>query len=81
MAHFEVRFLKDVCNDIGQQHCVLQHVVTLDAADAPGARDKACLLFCTHERIGHWRDHADRIDVVEIDTTQRPKPGRALQGR
>jgi hypothetical protein len=76
MAQFEIRFLKDVCNDIGRPSCVLQRVVSLEAQDAGHARDEACTIFCAHERVGHWRDHADRIDVVEIEGTPRPAPPR-----
>ncbi|MDB5642895.1 MAG: hypothetical protein JWN07_2212 [Hyphomicrobiales bacterium] len=66
MARYEVRFLKDVCNDTGRAACVLQHVIAIEAADALRAQDEACTLFCLHEKVGHWRDHADRVDVIEI---------------
>lgn len=73
MARFEVRFLKDVCNDVGHPRCVLQRIVVMESRDALHARDEACVLFCAREKVGHWRDHADRIEVVEF----KAAPGRA----
>jgi hypothetical protein len=72
MAHFEVRFLKDVCNDTGHAGCVLQHVISLEAVDAGQARTEACALFCAHEKVGCWQDHADRVDIIEIERLQPP---------
>ena len=74
MALFEIRFLKDICNDTGHQACVLQRVVSIEAPDAGRARDEACTLFCAHEKVGRWQDHADRVDVVEVGILV--KPGR-----
>jgi hypothetical protein len=71
MARYEVRFLKDICNDTGHPRCVVQRIVHIDAEDASRAHDQACVLFCGHEKIGHWRDHADRVEIVEIDMLTR----------
>jgi hypothetical protein len=71
MARYEVRFLKDICNDTGHPRCVVQHIVRLEAADTTRAHDEACAVFCGHEKIGHWRDHADRIEIVETDAAAR----------
>jgi hypothetical protein len=75
MAYYEIRFLKDVCNDTGHASCVLQHVVNIEAQDAGQARDEACALFCAHEKVGFWKDHADRVDIIEIERPQ-PRGGR-----
>lgn len=75
MARFEIRFLKDVCNDIGHASCVLQHVVTIEAVDIRQARDEACAMFCAHEKVGCWHDHADRLDIIEIARFPQPQGG------
>lgn len=67
MARFEIRFLKEVCNDTGHARSVLQRVINVDADCAERASDEACALFCTHENVGHWRDHADRLEVTPVN--------------
>ena len=74
MALYEVRFLKDVCNDIGHASSVLQHVVSLEAVDAGQARHEACALFCAHEKVGCWQDHADRVDIIEVERCRGAAP-------
>lgn len=72
MARFEIRFLKDVCNDTGHTRCVVQHVIAIEAADAGLACDEACAQFCAHEKVGRWEDHADRLDVIEVAEAAPP---------
>lgn len=70
MARFEIRFVKDVCNDTGHLRSVLQRALTLEADTAEAAQTQACVLFCASENIGHWRDHADRVEIAQIDWSQ-----------
>jgi hypothetical protein len=79
MAMFQVRFLKDVCNDTGHARCILQRTIQLEASSSDQAGSEACRMFCAHEGVGHWRDHADRIEVAQVnghpEKLPRQKPG------
>lgn len=67
MARFEIRFLKDVANDTGHMRSIVQRVINVDAASAEDACAQACALFCKRERVGHWRDHSDRLEVEQVN--------------
>lgn len=66
MATFQIRFLKDVCNDTGHLRCILQRTIVVEAVDEDSATREARRLFCARERVGNWRDHADRLEVEQV---------------
>lgn len=72
MARYRVRFLKDVLNDTGHLRCILQRAVEVDAQDGASASVEACAVFCLREGIGHWRDHADKLEVCELEVAYIP---------
>ena len=67
MAHFTVRFLKDVLGDHGQTCEACQRVIDVDARDAVEAAALATQQFCQFCEIRDWSLHADRIDVQPAD--------------
>lgn len=74
MAMYQVRFLKDVCNDMGHARSILQRMVQVEASCLDQAGAEACRLFCTRERVGHWRDHADRMEVDQVSWRMESSP-------
>ncbi len=81
MARFQVRFMKDVCNDTGHARSVLQRVVNIEASSADRACDEACMVFSARENVGHWRDHADRIEVMQVNWCDLPESAPRPAGR
>ncbi|QAU49979.1 hypothetical protein [Bradyrhizobium guangzhouense] len=67
MAHFTVRFLKNVIGDQGKSCEVCQRTVDVDARDATEAASLAQRQFCELREIADWSLHADRIDVQPAD--------------
>lgn len=67
MAHFTVRFLKDVLGDQGQPCEACQRTIDVDARDAVEAAALAAQQFCELREIRDWSLHADRIDVQPAD--------------
>ncbi|MDA9506464.1 hypothetical protein XI09_17860 [Bradyrhizobium sp. CCBAU 11386] len=67
MAHFTVRFLKNVIGDQGKSCEICQRIVDVDARDATEATLLAQQQFCEFREIGDWSLHADRIDVQPVD--------------
>jgi len=67
MAHFTVRFLKDVLGDQGQPCEACQRIIDVDARDAVEAVALAAKQFCEFREIRDWSLHADRIDVQPAD--------------
>jgi hypothetical protein len=67
MAHYVVRFLKNVIGDQGQACEACQHVIDVDALDATEAASLAKQQFCDFREIRDWSLHADRIDVQSAD--------------
>ncbi|TGN89011.1 hypothetical protein EOW77_0009240 [Bradyrhizobium yuanmingense] len=67
MAHFTVRFLKNVIGDQGKSCEVCQRTVDVDARDADEAASLAQQQFCELREIGDWSLHADRIEVQPAD--------------
>ncbi|WP_440641438.1 hypothetical protein ACSHT2_10130 [Bradyrhizobium sp. PUT101] len=67
MAHFTVRFLKNVIGDQGKSCEICQCIVDVDARDAAEATLLAQQQFCEFREIGDWSRHADRIDVQPAD--------------
>ncbi|WP_063982728.1 hypothetical protein [Bradyrhizobium sp.] len=67
MAHFVVRFIKDVFGDQGQPCEACQRTIDVDARDAAEAALLAKRTFCEGRSIRDWSLHADRIDVEPAD--------------
>jgi hypothetical protein len=67
MAHFVVRFLKDVVGDHGQLCEACQRTIDIDAGDEAEAALLAKQEFCELRAIRDWSLHADRIDVKPAD--------------
>ncbi|MET4724520.1 hypothetical protein ABIF63_008626 [Bradyrhizobium japonicum] len=67
MAHFTVRFLKNVIGDRRKSYEFCQRIVNVDARDATEATLLAQKQFCEFREIGDWSLHADRIDVQSAD--------------
>ncbi|WP_342732838.1 hypothetical protein [Bradyrhizobium sp. B117] len=67
MAHFVVRFIKDIVGDQGQPCEACQHTIDVDARDETEAARLAKQKFCEGRAIRDWSFHADRIDVEPAD--------------
>lgn len=67
MAHFVVRFLKDVVGDQGQPCEACQRTIDIDARDETEAALLAGQTFCEGRAIRDWSLHADRIAVEPAD--------------
>jgi hypothetical protein len=67
MAHFVVRFLKDVLGDHGHLCEACQCTIDIDAPDEAEAALLAKKEFCELRAIQDWSLHADRIDVKPAD--------------
>jgi hypothetical protein len=74
MAHFIVKFFKDILGDNGRDSEVCQHFLEVEAANSGDACELAKRRFCESERLQHWSLHADRLHVTESD--QPPTPLR-----
>lgn len=67
MAHFVVRFIKDLVGDQGRRCEACQHTIDVDARDETEAVLLAKREFCEGRAIRDWSLHADRIDVKPAD--------------
>jgi hypothetical protein len=65
MAHFIVKFFKDILGDNGRDSEVCQHFLEVEAANSGDACELAKQRFCESERLQHWSLHADRLHVTE----------------
>jgi len=63
MAHFVVRFLKDILGDNGHEAEVIENQLEIDAEDEGRAEELAKQLFCQLHSTGNWSLHADRIEI------------------
>ncbi|HEY8579618.1 MAG TPA: hypothetical protein VIL72_07005 [Beijerinckiaceae bacterium] len=78
MQAFEVRFYKDLCDDLGRQHRVLQRVVRVEADGAAAALAAAKTAFCACERIGDWTLRADGFDLRPAGEGAQPSTSTVL---
>lgn len=74
MAHFVVRFLKDVVGDQGQLCEACQRTIDVDARDETEATLLAKQEFCKCHGNRDWSLHADRIDVKPAPQLLTPRP-------
>lgn len=63
MAHFVVRFLKDILGDNGHEAEVIENQLEIDAEDEGRAEELAKQQFCQLHSTGNWSLHADRIEI------------------
>lgn len=63
MAHFVVRFLKDILGDNGHESEVIENELEIDAEDEVLAEELAKRQFCQLHSTGNWSLHADRIEI------------------
>jgi hypothetical protein len=67
MAHFVVRFIKDVVGDQGQPCEACQRTIDVDARVETEATLLAKQRFCESRAMLDWSLHADRVDVKPAD--------------
>lgn len=65
MAHYVVRFLKDILGDNGRHAEICQSLLDVEADDSAAAIEIAKQKFCESERIDEWSLHADRVYAAE----------------
>ncbi|WP_420133356.1 hypothetical protein [Rhodopseudomonas sp.] len=65
MAHYVVRFMKDILGENGRHAEVCQGLLEVEAADQHQATEIAKQKFCEMERLHEWSLHADRVHVAE----------------
>ncbi|WP_346294824.1 hypothetical protein LRC39_15105 [Rhodopseudomonas sp. P1] len=63
MAHFVVRFLKDILGDNGHEAEVIENQLEIDAEDEGRAEELAKQQFCQLHSTRNWSLHADRIEI------------------
>jgi hypothetical protein len=82
MVHYHVRFIKNLCDDMGHTHkCVEGAVNIRRARDRDRAVQAAKRRFERMKRIPRWDLYADTFEL-DIDEKQpNLPPGRALTGR
>jgi hypothetical protein len=69
MSHFIIEFLKKVLGDNGREDEIRQCSIEVDASNRTEAAELAKGKFCQTQRISEWSDHADRLEVKEVDFT------------
>jgi hypothetical protein len=67
MAHYVVRFMKDILGENGRHAEVCQRLLEVEAASKHEATEIAKQKFCEMERLHEWSLHADRVHVAESD--------------
>ncbi len=81
MAHYRVRFIKDICDDTGHSHHCVEGVVDIRSArDQARAVRAAQRRFERMKRIPRWNLYADRfeLDIDRDDQSQRRALTRPL---
>lgn len=63
MAVYTVDFTKVVTDSTGHDHRIRQRRLEVRADDADEAHEKAARRFCEKERVRHWTNHADDMEV------------------
>ena len=64
MPRFRVTFRKTVYDATGHAHDICQRIVEVDAHDCSSAQSAAIACFCDRERITHWLNHADGMEIA-----------------
>ena len=67
MPQFRVTFRKIVYGNTGHASDICQRIVAVDACDSGSAEAAAIDCFCEKEHIANWLDHADRLEIVEVE--------------
>jgi hypothetical protein len=64
---YVVRFMKDVLGNNGHQVEICQNRFEVEARDKRTAVELAKQRFCVEEQLTNWTNHADRIQVGEVE--------------
>jgi len=67
MAHFVVRFMKDVLGENGREQEICQSTLEIDALNVAEAAELAKQKFCKAKALCDWSLHADRIQIKAAD--------------
>jgi hypothetical protein len=67
MAHYIIRFFKNVTGDRGQVRELCQCTVELDASSEVDAEASAKQRFCAMHSTRDWSLHADRVETRPAD--------------
>ncbi|MBR1121913.1 hypothetical protein JQ628_10355 [Bradyrhizobium lablabi] len=65
MAHFVVRFMKDVLGGNGRQAEICQRTIEIEAPCLGDATELAKITFCERENVRDWMLHADRVQIAD----------------
>ena len=79
MPRFRATFRKTVYDATGHAHDICQRIVEVEARDCGSARDAAIACFCDRERITHWLNHADDMEIAPAE--QSPADRAMPDGR
>ncbi|WP_244552820.1 hypothetical protein [Bradyrhizobium sp. Ghvi] len=63
MPSFNVRFIKTVCDDTGEEHRACQAAFKVDAASPSAAAQQAEIDFCKEKNVRDWTVFADVIEL------------------
>lgn len=79
MAHYQIRFVKNLCDASGHSHRCVQGVIDIGRArDRERAVQAAKRRFERMKRISRWDLHADTFELDVDEQKQTLTPGRAL---
>jgi len=65
MAHYVVRFMKNVLGGNGHETEICQRSIEIEAPCLTDAEELAKVKFCQTERVGDWLLHADCVHVTD----------------
>jgi hypothetical protein len=68
MSRYVVRFVKDVLGENGRQAEICQSSMEIDANSKFDAAELAKKNFCGTQNLSDWSLHADRIQVLDVDS-------------
>ena len=65
MAHYVVRFMKNVLGGNGHEAEICQRSIEIEAPCLTDAAELAKVKFCQTEHVGDWLLHADCVHVTD----------------
>lgn len=63
MLSFDVRFIKNVCDDSGHEHRACQAVFSVQATSLAEAVKQAEVDFCRQKHVHDWTIFADAVEL------------------
>jgi hypothetical protein len=82
MVQYQVRFIKNLCDDTGHTHKCVEGVVNIRCArDSGRAVEAAKRRFERMKQIKYWQLYADTFELAVDEREPNLPPGRSLTQR